>query len=140
YSFLTRDHLDQTSFLYHSMSLTSDVMVLHDENGLSDDIAFGVRAVIAPVNQQMAAHLRRHSVHGRFAVYEASPEGYFGIVDVAARYTGGHAHLYDINSSWLRSQWSTQGLVVAFNLNEPKLQAIGRWEPIPPAAVSFLTP
>src|SRR5262249_44105256 len=32
YAFLTREHFDQASFLYHSMSLTSDVMVVRDEN------------------------------------------------------------------------------------------------------------
>ena len=43
YALLSRRHLDQVSFLYHSMSLTSDIMVLRNEESAVDDAAFGVR-------------------------------------------------------------------------------------------------
>jgi hypothetical protein len=56
HAFLTREHIDQVSFLYHAMSKPSDVMVRRDE-GPAHDVAFGVRAVIAPADRPMPSHL-----------------------------------------------------------------------------------
>ena len=140
YAFLTRAHMDEASFLYHSMSLTSDVMVLRNEQNPAHDVAFGVRAIVAPVTQPPAPHWRRRAIHGRFAVYEASGEGYFGLVDVSARYTGPLATAYEPSAAWLGSTLPSYGIVAALGGGEPALPAFGRWAPFPSPSAELLTP
>jgi len=74
------------SFLYHSMSLTSDLMVLREEENAAHDEVFAVRAVVAPSGQSMPPHLKQRTAHGRFAVYESAAEGYFSLVDIGGYY------------------------------------------------------
>ncbi len=131
YAFLTRAHLDQASFLYHSMSLTSDVMVLRDEANQAQETAFGVRAVIAPAGAPVPAWFVKRGVHGRFAVWEASREGYFGLVDVEARYTGPAATAYEPSAAWLASRLPSLGVVVALAGGDAALPGVGRWAPLP---------
>ncbi|HZI64564.1 MAG TPA: 6-pyruvoyl-tetrahydropterin synthase-related protein, partial [Thermoanaerobaculia bacterium] len=142
YALLAREHLPSVSFLYHSMSLPSDVMVLRDESDAAHDVAFGVRAAIAPVERPAPGHWRLRRRYGRFAVYETSPEGYFGLVDIGAVYRGPRAGWYDTNSAWLGSPLLRQGIVAALGDGEeglPGAPTFGRWEPFPPAAAPLAT-
>ena len=131
WAFLSRDHFDQPSFLYHSMSKTSDVMVLRDENNRGHDIVFGIRALVAPANLPMPAYMQRRSVHGRFAVYETSPEGYFGIVDIVAHYVGPASTDYEPSAAWLKSALMSWGLVASLDPTVAVGPAIQRWEALP---------
>lgn len=131
YAFTSLEHMDEVSFLYHSMSKTSDIMVLRDENNRGQDVTFGIRAIIAPASQAMPNYLRRRSVHGRFAVYESSPEGYFGIVDLAGHYAGPPSTFYEPNSAWLTSSLQPRGLVISLDPRAQVAPAIQRWEPMP---------
>ncbi|MGA2589898.1 MAG: hypothetical protein ABSH32_08295 [Bryobacteraceae bacterium] len=131
YAFLSRNHIDQASFLYHAMSKTSDVMVLRDENNRGHDMVFGIRAVIAPVGQPMPKYLLRRSVHGRFAVYESSPEGYFGVVDVVAHYVGPSSTNFEPSAAWLKSALQPWGMVISLDPRAQVGPAIGRWEALP---------
>ena len=130
YAFLTRAHLDEASFLYHSMSLTSDVMVLRDEANPVPETVFGVRAVITPAGAPVPAWYTRRGVHGRFAVWEASRKGYFGLVDVGARYTGPAATAYEPSAAWLAGLPSL-GVVIALAGGDSALPGVGRWAPLP---------
>ncbi|MDD5564778.1 MAG: 6-pyruvoyl-tetrahydropterin synthase-related protein [Thermoanaerobaculaceae bacterium] len=131
YAFLTRAHLDEASFLYHSMSLTSDVMVLRDEASQAQETAFGVRAVITPAGAPAPPWFAKRGVHGRFAVWEASREGYFGLVDVEARYTGPAATAYEPSAAWLASRLPSLGVVVALAGGGAGLPGVERWAPLP---------
>lgn len=136
YAFLSRHHIDQVSFLYHSMSKTSDVMVLRNESNPAHDVAFGIRAVIAPATQAMPGYLQRRSVHGPFAVYEASPEGYFGVVDIAGFYDGPPSTDFEPESAWLSSPLQNAGWVVSLDSRQRSLPKIHRWDPLPPPPAS----
>lgn len=140
YSLLTRYGLDQASFLYHSMSLTSDYMVLRNENDPVDQQLFGIRAVLAPASLKAPSYFLRRSVHGPFAVYETSLEGYFGLIDIAARYVGPAATWFDPVSAWLRSGLPRVGEVIALDPHFDGVPAIKRWQPLPDPAPQFRLP
>lgn len=142
YAFLSRRHIDQVSFLYHAMSLTSDVMVLAEESRPSDNDVFGIRAVLAPAELAMADHLRLRARHGRFAVYEASGDGYFSLVDLGGRYAGDPESRYEPNSAWLRSPLASAGIVLALDsrLESEHLPALSRWTPLPSVDPQLLRP
>ena len=131
WAFLSRDHFDQPSFLYHAMSKTSDIMVLRDENNRGHDVVFGIRLLVAPANLPMPAYMQRRSVQGRFAVYETSPEGYFGVVDLVAHYVGPPSTDYEPNAAWLKSNLMSWGLVVSLDPKVAVGPAIQRWEALP---------
>ena len=139
YAFLTRDHFDEASFLYHAMSKTSDVMVVRDENNRGHDMVFGVRAVVAPSDRPMPGHMARRSLHGRFAVYESSPEGYFGIVDLAAHYVGPPATRDEPSTAWLKSSLQPWGVTVSLDPRSDVGPALKRWDPIPAVTPEQMT-
>ncbi len=141
YSFLSRDGFDEASFLYHTISRTSDYMVLRDENDPVEEDLFGIRAVVAPATLKMPSYFRRRSVHGRFAVYEASPEGYFSLVDIGASYDGPPATWYDPISTWLRSLMLRAGEVIALDSGTfSGVPVIGRWQALPKPDTRFISP
>ncbi len=111
------------------MSLTSDIMVLRDEVSASHDELFAIRAVIAPDDVSPAPHWRLRGQSGRFRVYEASREGYFGLVDVAARYTGPASTFFDENAAWLRSPQQRAGVVMALGGGRGRRAGRGRVVP-----------
>ncbi|HKD66408.1 MAG TPA: hypothetical protein VKB84_06170 [Candidatus Binataceae bacterium] len=113
YSFLTKAHFDQASFLYHSLS--SDIMVMRAENDPFDDALFGIRAVVAPATIPAPKAWAPRSRRGNFRVYEASPEGYFSLVDIGARYDGPVALALNPDADWLRSPMLRAGAMVALD-------------------------
>ena len=139
YAFLSRDHMDQVSFLYHSMSKTSDVMVVRDEDNAAENVALGIRATIAPADRPMPSYMTRRSTHGRFAVYESSPEGYFGLVDIGGYYTGPESTVYEPSAAWLKDRLLTWGIVLALDSKTPIGPAVARWQALPQPAQQFMT-
>jgi hypothetical protein len=131
FSFLSREHFDQASFLYHAMSKSSDIMVLRDENNRAHDVLFGIRAVVAPAERQMPSYLKKRSVHGQLAVYESSPEGYFGVVDIGAHYAGPASTEYEASAAWMKSTLQPWGIVVSLDSRVQTGPALKRWEPMP---------
>jgi hypothetical protein len=134
YAFLNRRHFDTPSFLYHAMSKTADIMVEQDENNRAHDLVFGIRAVVAPAGRAMPGYLRLRSAHGRFAVYEASPEGYFGVVDIVGYYDGPEGEVYEPSSKWLKSGLPAWGQVLSLDSGARVGTRIGRLDPMPAPA------
>jgi hypothetical protein len=141
YSFLSSYGFDEASYLYHTMSLSSDYMVLREENNLVHQDFFGIRAVLAPTGMNFPAFFQKRAVHGRFTVYEVSPEGYFGLVDIGARYEGPPTKWFEPATQWLRSWMARGGEVIAANAGSlAGVPLIGRWQQLPDPALQFMRP
>ena len=116
-------------------------MVLRNEGNAADEDFFAIRAVLAPATLRVPPFFRRRSVHGRFAVYEVSTEGYFGLVDLGASYDGPPSTWYEPISKWLPSWMLRAGEVIAVNSGTfPGVPAIGRWQPMPAPNIAFMKP
>lgn len=134
YGLLSQAHVDQTSFLYHSMSRTSDVMVLRDEANLAHVDAFALRVLVAPDGTKVPEHFKRYAQHGRFVVYEGSSEGYFGLTDITGVYTGPADTRFEPSRSWLNSTLPHAHQVIALSPSQDlpaALPRIARWSPFP---------
>jgi len=134
YGLLSKAHVDQSSFLYHSMSRTSDVMVLRDESNLAHVDAFALRVLVAPETTTVPEHFKRYSQHGRFVVYEGSSEGYFGLTDITGVYTGPTDTKFEPSRSWLSSTLPQSHQVLALNPSQDlpaTLPRVARWSPFP---------
>jgi hypothetical protein len=135
YSFLSRDHFDEASFLYHTFSLGSNVMVIRDERDQGQESLFGIRAVLAPASLAPPSDWKRIGLHGQFAVYEASPEGYYSLADIGARYDGSLARALSPYSGWLQSPMMRAGALIGIDRNITGVPIVADFDriPIPPA-------
>jgi hypothetical protein len=134
FALLSLAQLDEPSMLYHSMSLPSEAMGLRNDDDPAEAAAYGVRVLVMPADRTAPGWLQKRGVHGRFAVYEASPEGYFGIVDPVARFLGAPPTRYELNQAWLKGPLSRSGQVVLFDERGPELPRLRRWDPLPAPA------
>src|SRR5258708_20256641 len=85
YTFLSLAGFDELSFLYHSLSWSSDVSAEINERDPYQARLFAMRAMLAPVTQAVPSYFKRRAVHVKLPVYEASHEGYFGLVNIVTR-------------------------------------------------------
>ncbi len=139
YSFLSLAGMDELTFLYHSLSWNSDVTAEIDERDPYQANLFAMRAVLAPVTQPMPPEFKLRAVHGRLAVYEASSEGYFGLVDIGARYDGPLSTVLNRDWEWMQAPAVRAGAVVALGGD---IRGVPQWkmfEPLPPLDPRFST-
>ncbi len=139
YSFLSIAGLDEVSFLYHSLSWGSDVMAELDDRDPYQARLFALRAVIAPVTQPMPSYCKRRAVHGRLAVYEASREGYFGLVDIAARYDGPLSAVLNRDWGWMQNREVRAGAVIALGGDLRGVRQLKLFEAMPASNPRFST-
>ncbi|MGZ6988227.1 MAG: hypothetical protein ACXVH0_04630, partial [Thermoanaerobaculia bacterium] len=133
YALLSLERFDQASFLFHALSRTGEFVIARNDEDPAHDDVFGIRAVVAPSDRPAAPHLRLVSRHGRFAVYESSRDGYFGLGDVFATYTGPPSTYYEPSAAWLSTPRPASGLFVALGSGPGPLPSVGRWQAFPPA-------
>jgi hypothetical protein len=140
YTFLSLAGFDELSFLYHSLSWSSDVTAEIDERDPYQAKLFAMRAVLAPTTQAMPSYLKRRAVHGKLTVYEASNEGYFGLVDIGARYDGPLTTVLNRDWRWMNDPAVRAGAVVALGGD---IRGVPEWklfEELPPLDPRFSTP
>jgi hypothetical protein len=141
YARVSEARIPALAFLYHSMSLTSDAMVLFDEGDEAQYRVFGVTRVLASKDQPLPAFLTPIEDVGRFRAYAAPGEGFFDVVSVPARVACDRRTLYDVSSAWLVSPWPARRRCVALDLRGapgavPSVPSLSPGEPLPdmPAA------
>jgi hypothetical protein len=140
YSFLSLAGFDELSFLFHSLSWSSDVTAEINERDPYQAQLFAMRAVLAPITQPMPSYFKRRGVHGNLAVYEASNEGYFGLVDIGARYDGPLTTVLNRDWQWMNDPAVRAGAVVALG---GEIRGVPEWkmfQALPPLDQKFSTP
>ena len=105
FALMSTNHIPALSYLYHSMALTSDLMVLFDESNPAHYRLFNVSTVIAPDTRPAIPFLKIASSFGRFRIYDAPANGYFDVVQVRYRALVYPETFYDVNDAWLKSNW-----------------------------------
>jgi hypothetical protein len=132
YSFLTLAGFDEVSFLYHSLSWGSDVMAEINEYDPYQAQLFAMRAVLAPVTQAMPPYFKLRAVHGNMAVYEASSEGYFGLIDIGARYDGPLTTVLNRDWRWMQDTAMRAGAMIALGGDVKGVPEWKLYEGLPP--------
>jgi len=107
YAFFSESHIPAVAFLYHSMALTSDIMVRFDESNPSHYRLFNIHTIVAPVaaGPAMPPFLMPLGENGRFRFLAAPQSFYFDLVDVPASVKTTRNNFYDVNDRWLESDW-----------------------------------
>ncbi|MGA1996204.1 MAG: hypothetical protein ABSH45_10540, partial [Bryobacteraceae bacterium] len=103
-------HVPAVSFLFHAMSLPSDIMVHFDETRPVEYRLFNVRSVIAPtLRTNQPDFLKLRDDLGTMRVWDAPGTGYFEVVDVAGAVAVNRESFFDVNDRWLHSRWLDNG-------------------------------
>ena len=107
YAFFSKANVPAVAFLYHSMALTSDIMVRFNEWNPSHYRLFNIRTVVAPAGAEpvVPPFLMPLEQKGRFRLFDAPGNSYFDLVDVAAAVKTTRNNFYDVNDRWLQSDW-----------------------------------
>jgi hypothetical protein len=131
YAFLSEAQVPAVAFLYHSMALTSDIMVRFDELNPSHYRLFNIRTVVAPAARPIALppFLLPRGQIGPFRVFEAPPSSYFVVVDVHFSVKTTRNNFYDFNDRWLQSDWVIKGQHVWLDWHGDASQALFRLAP-----------
>jgi Bacterial membrane protein YfhO len=141
FDFLSLWRMDAVAFLFHAMSLPSDVMVEFDENRPADYDAFDVRYVVMDAGRTPPPFLVPLERSGRFRLYAAPAAGRVGVGALGFRWRGGRNELYEIGSAWLKSGLPAQRVYGAVGLGSAErrppagggsLPILRGWGPLPP--------
>jgi hypothetical protein len=135
-AFLSTAQAPAVSFLYHSMALTSDLMVRFDESNPYHYRLFNIQTVVAPAEggPALPPFLSPIERIGRFSLYAAPGGGYFDLVDVKAAVSTSRNDFYDVNDRWLASPWAAMRhhLLLDWDGDAPRsLPRVSPYDPLP---------
>ena len=138
YAFLSTVQAPAVSFLYHSMALTSDLMVRFDQSNPYYYRLFNVQTVVAPAEggPGLPPFLTPIERIGRFSLFAAPGGGYFDLVDVPAAVSTSRNDFYGVNDRWLASPWAAMRhhLLLDWRGDAPRsLPRVSPEDPLPPA-------
>jgi hypothetical protein len=114
YAFVGRRGLPSLGFLYHSMSLPSDILVRFNEWSDAQYRLFNIRSVLAG-ERPVAPFLIPVAQAGRFRILDAPGRGYFDVIDVPYAVLNSRDDFYDVNDRWLASDWVQKGQYLALD-------------------------
>lgn len=135
YGVLTRHSVDCLSFLYHAMSLSSDLMVEFDDARRAQYSLFHVSWVLTDDPDRAAPFLRTAGEFGRFRLYRAPGGDVFQPLRSDVTYRGGRGDLYEIGKKWMASRLLERGQCVEIVPEDADVQgALSSGEPLPPPA------
>ncbi|RMD98730.1 MAG: hypothetical protein D6812_12945 [Deltaproteobacteria bacterium] len=104
YAFLGVEGFDAVAFLYHAMSLNSDLMVHFDEWNPAHYNLMNVRYVVSEGGRPFPPFVREVTSFGRFHLYRANvSSGYFDVVRVGMTFRCDKRGLYDLAYPWMES-------------------------------------
>lgn len=103
YALLTANGFDSLGYLYHALSLNSDVLVSFDENRADEYNLFNVRYVVAPLDHHFPAFVKPIGDFGRHRLYQVDTTGYFDVVDSPLAFVGEKTDWYPAAWAWLQS-------------------------------------
>jgi hypothetical protein len=138
YAYLNEAGVPEVSFLYHSMSLPSDIMRRFDVTSQAQYRLFDVRTVMGPSDGSIVLpqFLERLPATGPIAIYAAPGFGHFDLVDTPIAVKITRHSFYDINDRWMRSDWVQNGQHLLLDLGENPLAGMKYIRPdndIPPS-------
>src|SRR5579862_4801883 len=107
YDYLSLARVPALSFMFHSMSLTSETMTLFNEGSPPHYRLFDIRTVIAPADGHvnLPPFLTPLVTTGPLKVYAAPDSSAFDVVDVFYSIKVSKNNFYDVNDRWQQSTW-----------------------------------
>ncbi len=105
YSLISVAREPAVSYMYHSMSLPSEIMTRFNEARPEEYKLFNIKTVVAPADLALPDFLSPLALDGPFRVMAAPGDGYFDVVDVFYSVRTSKLNFYQVNDRWLQSDW-----------------------------------
>ncbi len=102
YALLQDQGFDMLGYLYHALSLNSDVEVLFNEQRQDEYNLFNVRYVVAPVGRRFPSFVTPIGTFGNNELYGVNTTGYFDLVQSPVTLVGNKSDFYQAASTWLK--------------------------------------
>ena len=136
YAFFSEANVPAVSFLYHSMALTSDIMVRFNEWNPGHYRLFNIHTAVWPVGSDapVPPFLEQIGQNGRFSIYKAPASSYFEVVDVVAAVKTTRNNFYDVNDRWMQSDWVLKRIHLRLDRHddvEPRIARLAPDEALP---------
>jgi hypothetical protein len=111
YAYLSEAGVPEVSFLYHSMSLPSDIMRRFDMTSEAQYRLLDVRTMMAPSDGSIVVppFLAPLPSTGPIAIYTTPGRSHFDLVDAPIAVKITRHNFYDINDRWMSSDWVQNG-------------------------------
>jgi|SRR5579883_684040 len=139
YAYLSMAHVPALSFMYHSMSLTSETMTRLNEFSPVHFRLFDLRTVITPSDGRVpvAPFLTPLVTTGPLKVYAAPDSSAFDVVDVFYSVQVSKNNFYDVNDRWQQSNWAGNRQHLLLDLYDdapPNIARLSADDPLPGSA------
>jgi hypothetical protein len=105
YSFFSTARIPALSFMYHSMSLTSETMTRFNIFSSAHYRLMDIQTVVAPKGESLPDFLQPIAEVGPLRIFGAPGGGYFDVVDAFYAVTTTKENFYDVNDRWQQSSW-----------------------------------
>ena len=102
YSELQLAGFDMVGYLYHSLSLNSDIEAWFNDTQEDEYNLFNVRYVVAPAGRRFPSFVKPIGTYGRNVLYTVDTTGYFDLVQSPVTLRGSPNQLYATGTSWLK--------------------------------------
>ncbi len=140
YAYMSYAHVPALSFMYHSMSLTSETMTRFNEFGAQHYRLFDIRTVIAPSDGHvpLPQFLSPLVTTGPLKVYAAPDSSAFDVVDVFYSIKVSKNNFYDVNDRWQQGDWVANRQHLLLDLYgdaPPQMARLSADDPLPASAV-----
>jgi len=142
YAYVSNASVPAVSFLYHSMSLSSDLMPRFNDTLPAQYRLFDIRTVLAPSNGLTALPLFLKQLESTppITIYAAPGTGHFDVVDVPYAVETSRRSFYAINDRWLASDWVEQHQHLFLDFNGDLPAGMKRISPVSELPSSGATP
>ncbi|HWZ30193.1 MAG TPA: glycosyltransferase family 39 protein [Bryobacteraceae bacterium] len=139
YAYLSEAQVPALSFMYHSMSLSSETMTRFNDGSLAHYRLFDIRTVIAPADGHvpLPEFLTPLVSMGPLKILAAPDCTAFDVVDVFYSVKVSKNNFYDVNDPWQQSAWvgNRQHLLLDLYGDAPsQLARLSADDPLPGAA------
>ncbi|HLX44843.1 MAG TPA: glycosyltransferase family 39 protein [Bryobacteraceae bacterium] len=136
YAYLSEAGVPAVSFMFHSMSLPSEIMTRFNESSQAHYRLFDIRTVIAAPNVSLPPFLTPIQPTGPVRIFGAPESAYFDVVDAFYAVRTTKENFYDVNDRWLQSAWVGNRQHLLLDRNSEAAPQIPRWspnDPLPPS-------
>jgi uncharacterized membrane protein len=93
---------DMVGYMYHDLSLNSDIEAWFNDQQEYQYNLFNVRYVVAPQGKTFPSFVKPIATFGRNVLYQVNTTGYFDLVQSPVTLTGRSDQLYAAGESWLK--------------------------------------
>ncbi len=134
YAYLSQAGVPAVSFMFHSMSLSSEIMTRFNDGRAGHYRLFNIHTVVAPQSVSLAPFLLPLEQAGPLRILAAPESTDFDVVDAFYAIRTTKENFYDVNDPWLQSSWVENRQHLLLDMDgrlPPQIPRLALGDPLP---------